>query len=157
VIAGKVAASSAVAIAAVVLATAVVVLGYGTVPAHPAGAALGLVVAIVSFVCMGICTGAFVRRTLVVVPLIFGLAMPLFIDSGALEPTRFDGETVWWLAHLTPLYWVVGWLEWAFFDLRVTPEPAWLDLAVTLALGAIAFVVARARLAGKAMVARSPE
>jgi hypothetical protein len=155
VLAGKLAASSSVAAVALAVATGVVVVGYGVVPAHLPAALVGLSVAIVSFACMGICAGAFVRKTLVVVPLIFGLAMPLFIDSGALEPTRFDGETIWWLAHLTPLYWVVGWLEWAFFDLKVTPEPVWLDLGATIALGALAFLVARARIVRAALVARA--
>ena len=76
-----------------------------------------------------------------------GLAMPLFIDSGALEPTRFDGETIWLISHATPLYYVVGFFEWAFFGLRITPEPPWANVLVVVVLALIAFRLAAARLA----------
>ena len=139
VLAGKLATTALVSLVAVGLTALVVVFAYGAVPAHPAAAALGIVVSVLCFTCMGALVGALVRRPFVLVPLIFGLAMPLYIDSGALEPTRFDGETLFALAHVTPLYWVVGWLDWAFFDLRITPEPPWSLLLVTCALGALAF------------------
>ncbi len=55
--------------------------------------ALGACVAI--FTCLGAWLGAILKRTLAAVPLLFGLAMPFYVDSGALEPTRFDGEAIW--------------------------------------------------------------
>jgi hypothetical protein len=147
VLAGKLTIAAMVAAVAMGLATVVVLVGYGFVPQHPVAFAFGLAAALAAFTCIGASIGALVRRTLVVVPLVFGLAMPLYIDSGALEPTRFDGETVWVLSHLTPLYYVVGWLEWAFFGLVITPEPQWLNLSVTLTLGIAFFALARWRVA----------
>jgi len=81
------------------------------------------------------------------VPLLFGLAMPLYIDSGALEPTRFDGESIWRMAHLSPIYYAVGVLEWAFHGLRVTPEPIYVDLLVLVATALVAAVLTLGRLA----------
>jgi ABC-2 type transport system permease protein len=151
---GKLAASGLVALLATALATAIVVLGYGVVPFSPFGALAGLVACVVAFTCMGAGIGALVRRTPPVVPLVFGLAMPLYIDSGALEPTRFDGEKIWHLAHLTPLYYAVGYLEWAFHGLAITPEPAAVDLAILLAFGASCLLFAQ-KLTSPGRLARS--
>lgn len=143
VLAGKLLTNACVSLVAIALAALVVVFAYGAVPARPLSAILGIVTCVACFTCVGACIGALVRRSLVLVPLLFGLAMPLFIDSGALEPTRFDGEGIWALAHLTPLYYAVGWLEWSFFGLVITPEPSWSLLVVLLALGVVSFALAR--------------
>jgi membrane protein DedA with SNARE-associated domain len=60
--------------------------------------------------------------------------MPFYVDSGALEPTRFDGEAIWIAAHVSPVYYAVGVLEWSFHGLRVTPEPVYLDLLILVAI-----------------------
>jgi ABC-2 type transport system permease protein len=138
VLAGKLAASGLVAALAVLVAAAVVMAAYGVVPASPAAALGVLVVCVLLFSSLGAFLGALFRRTLPIVPLVFGLAMPLFIDCGALEPTRFDGEKIWALAHLSPLYYAVGVLEWAFFGVRVTSESIAVDVAVLVALTAVA-------------------
>jgi ABC-type multidrug transport system permease subunit len=142
VLAGKLAASGAVAAVAVLGAAAIVMAGYGVVPASPLAAIGLLVVCVVLFSSLGAWIGALFRRTLPIVPLVFGLAMPLFIDCGALEPTRFDGERIWAIAHLSPLYYAVGVLEWAFFGVRVTPEPIAVDVAVLLGLTAASALLA---------------
>jgi ABC-type multidrug transport system permease subunit len=142
VLAGKLAASGAVAAVAVLGAAAIVMAGYGVVPASPLAAIGLLVVCVVLFSSLGAWIGALFRRTLPIVPLVFGLAMPLFIDCGALEPTRFDGERIWVIAHLSPLYYAVGVLEWAFFGVRVTPEPIAVDVAVLLVLTAASALLA---------------
>ena len=147
VLAGKIGAATLVAMGALTAAAAIVVAGYGVVPEHPLAAALGLIACAFASSCLGAWLGATTRRTATIVPLLFGLAMPLFIDSGALEPTRFDGETIWWVSHATPLYYIVGFFEWAFFGLRITPESPWLDFAVTLAIALVAFALARHRMA----------
>jgi ABC-2 type transport system permease protein len=133
-LAGKLLASLALSTVAILAAALVVMLGYGVVPVAPVEAAGILLVCLVTFTSMGAWLGALLRRTLPVVPLVFGLAMPLYIDCGALEPTRFDGETLWALAHASPLYYAVGALQWAFFGVRVTPEPLAVNLGVLLAL-----------------------
>jgi ABC-2 type transport system permease protein len=134
VLAGKLLASGAVSAVAVLVAAAIVMAGYGVVPASPLAALGLLIVCVLLFSALGAWIGALFRRTLPIVPLVFGLAMPLFIDCGALEPTRFDGETIWAIAHLSPLYYAVGVLEWAFFGVRVTPEPIAFDVGVLVIL-----------------------
>ena len=144
---GKVLASSAVAALAMAATTLLVTLGYGVVPVDALGSILGLGLCVLSFACVGACVGAWLKQTLAIVPLIFGLAMPLYIDCGALEPTRFDGEWIWRLAHASPLYYATGLLEWTFHGLRVTPEPVWLDAAVLAALAPLSALLARSALA----------
>jgi len=95
---------------------------------------------------MGAWLGAVLKRTLAAVPLLFGLAMPFYVDSGALEPTRFDGEVIWRIAHLSPVYYAVGVLEWAFHGLRVTPEPVYGDLLVLVAVALAAMTLTLGRL-----------
>jgi len=109
--------------------------------------AFALLACVAIFTCVGAWLGAVLKRTLAAVPLLFGLAMPFYIDSGALEPTRFDGETIWTIAHLSPVYYAVGVLEWSFHGLHVTPEPVYVDLLVLTGLAALAAVLTLARLA----------
>jgi hypothetical protein len=96
----------------------------------PGATVFALAACVAIFTCFGAWLGALLKRTLAAVPLLFGLAMPLYVDSGALEPTRFDGEAIWYLGHLSPVYYAVGVLEWAFHGLRVTPEPIYVDLLI---------------------------
>jgi ABC-2 type transport system permease protein len=149
VLSGKLLATGAVAAGAVLAATLVVVFGYGAVPAHPLRAAGVLLLAVGLFSCLGAWLGALLRRTLPIVPLLFGLTMPLFIDCGALEPTRFDGERLFRLAHLSPLYYVVGALQDAFFDVRITPEPLAFLVAICVLLAAASLLLAARRLSAR--------
>ena len=147
VLAGKLIATGAVAAAALALAVLVIVFGYGVVPRAPWATAFALLACVAIFTSLGAWLGVLLKRTLAAVPLLFGMAMPLYIDSGALEPTRFDGETIWWLAHLSPVYYAVGVLEWAFHGIHVTPEPVYVDLLILAAIAAIAVVFTLGRLA----------
>lgn len=130
VLAGKLSIAAIVASAALGLTLLAIIFVYGVVPVDLWMTIFALLACVAIFTCMGAWLGAVLKRTLAAVPLMFGLAMPLYIDSGALEPTRFDGETIWYIAHLSPVYYAVGVLEWAFHGLRVTPEPIWVDLLV---------------------------
>ena len=147
VLAGKLAVAAAVAAVALAITTAVIVFGYGVVPVAPWATALALVACILIFTCVGAWLGAVLERTLAAVPLLFGLSMPFYVDSGALEPTRFDGEAIWMVAHLSPVYYAVGVLEWAFHGLRVTPEPIYVNLLVLLVIAIVAVVLTLGRLA----------
>jgi len=89
---------------------------------------LGLCLCIIIFGSIGVALGVAIKQTLPVASLIFGLALPLYIDSGSLEPERFDGNVIWTLAHLSPIYYAVGVLEHAFHGFRVTPEPIFVDV-----------------------------
>jgi hypothetical protein len=90
------------------LALLVIVFVYGVVPIAPLTTVLALGACIAIFTCLGAWLGALLKRTLAAVPLMFGLAMPFYVDSGALEPTRFDGELIWKIAHVSPIYYAVG-------------------------------------------------
>ncbi len=145
-LAGRMLAASTVAFAAMLATTAIVVFGYGVVPVNPLEMIAALLVSVLIFSCLGVVLGCVLKRTLPVASLVFGLSLPLYIDSGSLEPERFDGNVIWTLAHLSPIYYVVGVLEDAAHGLRVTPEPIPLDfLALAgwglLALGAAALAV----------------
>jgi len=146
VLAGKLVVAGALAAAALALTLVVIVLVYGVVPIAPWATVFTLAACVAIFTCVGAWLGALLKRTLAAVPLLFGLAMPFYVDSGALEPTRFDGETIWRIAHLSPIYYAVGVLEWAFHGLRVTPEPVYVDLLVLLALAFVAATLTLSRL-----------
>ncbi len=143
VLAGKLAAAAAAAALALAAAVALIVLGYGLRPAAPLALAGTLIACVAIFTLLGAWIGALLRRTAPIVPLMFGLVMPFYFDSGALEPTRFDGDAVWLIAHVSPLYYAVGVLEWAFHGLLVTPEPVLVDLAVLGGLAVLSLVAAR--------------
>lgn len=147
VLAGKLAVAAAVAAGALAVTLAVIVVVYGVRPLAPWTTAFALAACVVIFTCLGAWVGALLKRTLAAVPLLFGLAMPFYVDSGALEPARFDGDAIWIAAHLSPVYYAVGVLEWAFHGLRVTPEPVVVNLLVLVAGAAAAALLTLGRLA----------
>ncbi len=119
---GRVLATNMVAVGAMIFPVLLVILGYKVLPIHPLEMIGALLLCIVIFSCMGVALGALLRRTLPVVSLVFGLCLPLYLCSNALEPQRFDGNLVWILAHASPVYYAVSILEHAFHGLQVTPE-----------------------------------
>lgn len=127
-LAGRVLATSLVSALAIALTALVVVFGFRVVPAHPLEMAAALLLSVVIFSCVGAGIGALLKRTLPVAALLFGLALPLYIDSGSLEPQRFDGDLIWLIGHTSPVYYSVGVLEHAAHDLSVTPEPQGLNV-----------------------------
>ena len=145
-LAGKLAVAAAVAASALAITLAAIVFVYGVAPVAPWTTAFTLLICVAIFTCLGAWIGALLKRTLAAVPLLFGLAMPFYIDSGALEPTRFDGEAIWRIAHLSPVYYAVGVLEWAFHGLRVTPEPIYVNLLVLLAIAVASAALTLGRL-----------
>jgi ABC-2 type transport system permease protein len=147
VLAGKLFVAAAVAFAALMLAILVIAGGYGVVPIAPATTVLVLGACVVIFTALGAWLGAVLGRTLAAVPFVFGLAMPFYVVSGSLEPIRFDGEALWRVAHLSPVYYAIGALEWAFNGLYVTPEPVYVDLLVLVGLAGVAVVLTLGKLA----------
>jgi hypothetical protein len=109
---------------------------------HFAATLGALLLCVAIFTCVGACIGTLLRRSLPVAALLFGIALPLYIDSGALEPERFDGNLVWAIAHATPVYFAVGVLESAVHGLRVTPEPVIADVAILLGWALLGGLVA---------------
>jgi ABC-2 type transport system permease protein len=139
---GRVITTAIVSIGAIGLTTAIVVTGYHVVPVHPLELFAALLGCVVIFSCVGVAVGALIRRTLPVTALVFGIALPLYIDSGALEPERFDGNVIWGVAHLSPVYYAVGVLQHAVHGLQVTPEPVWLDLLALAGWASLALLLA---------------
>jgi ABC-type transport system involved in multi-copper enzyme maturation permease subunit len=141
---GKLLAASGLSAIAVGLAALIVVAGYGVRPAHPLGVIGALAICVVIFTSLGACIGALLRRTLPVSALFFGLALPFYVDSGALEPLRFDGEKLWVTGHASPVYSAIGVLQWGFHGLRVTPESLAQNLLVLCLWALVATLVAAA-------------
>ena len=146
VLTGKLTVAASVAACALGLAMLVIVFVYCVVPIAPWATLFALLACVAIFTALGAWLGAMLRRTLPAVPLLFGLAMPLYIDSGALEPTRFDGEAIWAIAHLSPVYYAVGVLEWSFHGLHVTPEPIYTDALILIAVAVLAVALTLQRL-----------
>ena len=150
---GKLLASTCVSAVAVAAAALVVVVGYGVSPVNPAGAIGALAICVVIFTSLGACVGALFRRTLPVAALFFGLALPFYVDSGALEPLRFDGPKLWTAGHVSPVYSAIALLQWGFHDLHVTPESIPQNLLV-LSLWAIVALIVAAAVLSRRTVAR---
>lgn len=146
ILAGKLAVAATVAAGALGVALLFIVFLYGVVPIAPVTTVFTLLACVAIFTCIGAWVGALLKRTLAAVPLLFGLAMPLYVDSGALEPTRFDGEAIWIIAHASPVYYAVGVLEWAFHGLRVTPEPIYVNLLILVAIAVASAALTLGRL-----------
>jgi ABC-type transport system involved in multi-copper enzyme maturation permease subunit len=141
---GKLLTASLLSAAALAVTGLIVVAGYGIHPDHPVGA-LGVLAACVAiFTSLGACIGALLRRTLPVAALFFGLALPFYVDSGALEPLRFDGEKLWVAGHASPVYSAIGLLQWSFHGLRVTPESELQNLLVLSVWAAASVLIAAA-------------
>lgn len=141
VLAGKLMVAGATAGAILSITGLAIVVLYRVIPTAPWTALFALFGCVAIFTCFGAWMGAQLKRTLAVVPLMFGLVMPLYVDSGALEPTRFDGEWIWRIAHVSPIYYAVGVLEWAYHGIRVTPEPVYIDLAVLAAMALLSIAL----------------
>jgi hypothetical protein len=140
---GRVLTTDAVTALAMLVTTGLVVGVYGLIPLHPLELAIALLGCIVFFGCIGMALGALLKRTLPVTSLVLGLSLPFYINSGAMEPLRFDGNRLWILGHISPVYYAVGVIQNAWHGLQVTPESIPVDC---LALGA--WAVAMMLLAG---------
>jgi ABC-type transport system involved in multi-copper enzyme maturation permease subunit len=139
-LAGRVLTTDAVAALAMLVTTALVIGVYGLVPIHPLELLAVLLVCIIIFGCVGVALGAWLKRTLPVASLVLGLSLPFYIGSGAMEPLRFDGNRIWIIGHLSPVYYAVGVIQNAFYGLQVTPESILVDFLV-LAAWAIAMLL----------------
>ncbi len=142
-LAGRILTTDAVAALSMLVTTALVVGIYRVVPVHPLELIAVLLACIVIFGCVGAALGALLKRTLPVASLTLGLTLPLYIGSGSLEPIRFDGNLIWKIAHLSPVYYAVGVLQDAFHGLQVTPEPAVVDFLALIGWAIAALLLAR--------------
>jgi ABC-2 type transport system permease protein len=139
---GRVLATDVIAAVAMVLPVALVVFGYHILPLYPLTMVGVTLLCIAVFSCIGVALGAVLKRTLPVASLVLGLSLPLYLASGSLEPERFDGNGIWLLAHLSPVYYAVGILEQAFHGLQVTPESVSTDFMTLLGWAAVMLLLA---------------
>lgn len=138
---GRVMATNTVSLAAMMIAVGIVIFGHGVVPLHRFELLMILLISVTVFGLIGAALGAVMKKTLPVASLVFGISLPFYLFSGTYEPERFDGNIIWGLAHLTPLYYAVGILEHAVLGLRVTPEPLWLLFVALFGWACLAFGV----------------
>jgi ABC-type multidrug transport system permease subunit len=139
VLIGRLAAAACMGTLASTVTALIVCLGFGVPVVHPLEVVAGVVFTVLASTSLGGLLGVLIRRTLPITPMVLGITLPFYLDSGALEPQRFDGEVLFRLAHLTPAYFGVGVMEHGYHHLSVTPEPVWLLLVV---LGAMTIVPA---------------
>ena len=139
---GRMLATDMIAGAAMIFPVALAVFAYHIIPLHPLEMVGVILVCVAIFGCIGVALGAVLRRTLPVVSLLIGLGFPLYLCSGSLEPQRFDGNLIWAIAHLSPVYYAVGILEQAFHGLQVTPEPLWINFTALLAWAVLMLLLA---------------
>lgn len=135
VLTGRLGAATLVGVLASSVTALIVWFGYGVHPQHLLTVVATLVCTVFACTLLGGLVGARLRRVLPVAPLIVGTLLPFYLDSGALEPQRFDGPWLFALAHLAPTYYSVGAMEYGYHGLVVTPEPRWLLLLVLVAIG----------------------
>jgi len=130
VLIGRLLAAAAMAVVASGVTALVVIFGYHVPALHPLEVIAGIVMTVLASTALGGLLGVALRRTLPIIPLVVGISLPFYLDSGALEPQRFYGEALFRFAHLSPAYYSVGVMEHAYHGLTVTPEPVWLLLTV---------------------------
>ena len=139
---GRVFVAAIVSLLGMGISTAVVILGFHVEPLYPLEALGAIILCVFIFSCIGAVLGILLRRTLPVASLIFGLSLPFYIDSGSLEPERFDGNLIWGLAHISPMYSAIGILEHAFHGFRVTPESILVDFLVLIGWAVFMLIIA---------------
>jgi ABC-2 type transport system permease protein len=143
---GRVLATNVISTLAMLLPVAIAIFGYQIMPLHPLEMIGVLLLSIVIFSCIGVALGAVLKRTMPVASLVFGLALPLYLCSNSLEPQRFDGNLIWIIAHISPVYYSVGILEQAFHELQVTPEPIWANFIILLGWAVVMLLISTAML-----------
>jgi ABC-2 type transport system permease protein len=139
---GRMLATDLIASAAMVFPVALATFAYHIIPLHPLEMVGVILICVAIFGCIGVALGVLLKRTLPVVSLLIGLGFPLYLCSGSLEPQRFDGNLIWAIAHLSPVYYAVGILEQAFHGLQVTPEPLWANFAALLGWAVLMLLLA---------------
>jgi len=139
---GKLLAVGCMSAIAVLGAAALVLGGYGIAPVNVPALVLVLLTCVVIFTCLGACVGTLIKRTMPVASLFFGLALPLYIVSGSLEPLRFDGARLFLFGHFSPVYYAVALLQDAAHGLRVTPESSAANALILATWTAVSVLVA---------------
>ncbi len=124
---GRIFVTWGIAFIAVAAATSIAIWGFRIMPVYPLLLVPLLSICTLIFTCIGMAIGSVLRKVLPVASIIFGLSIPLYIISGALEPERFDGNVLWFIGHLFPVYYAVAIFEYIFHGFQVTPEPIYID------------------------------
>jgi len=105
------------------LVLAVVVLVLGVWPIHW-GEVLGFtLLAMLTFVALGLLIGTLVRKRTAVIPLSLGLGLPVFFISGAFGPVQWGSAALAIVSRLQPVYYAIALFQHAFHDFETTPTP----------------------------------
>jgi ABC-2 type transport system permease protein len=130
------------------LVLVVVVVGLGIQPVHW-GELVGFALLLIAiYVSLGTLFGTFLRRRQAVVPLSFGLTLPLFFISGPFGPVGWGSPVVAAVAHAFPVYYAIALFQHAFHGFQTTPTSTVTNALIlagfaVLAIGLSAFVLGR--------------
>lgn len=139
---GRVLATILVASMVMLFPILLTIFAYQIVPLHPWEMVGVILLSVAIFSCIGVMLGVVLKRTLPVASFVFGLCLPLYIGSNAMEPQRFDGNLIWLIAHISPVYYAVAILENAFHGLQVSPESMSTNLLVLIGWAVLMLLLA---------------
>lgn len=124
---GKILISWMISFIAMLMITVIVIFGFKITPVYPILLLPIILISTLIFTCIGLAIGSTLKKVLPVASIIFGLSIPLYIISGAIEPERFDGNVLWAIGHMTPVYYATAIFEYIFHGYQITPEPITVD------------------------------
>ena len=139
---GRLIATTTISVGALIIAATVGLAGFRVHVMHPIELIVILLLSVIVFSFIGAAFGAAIRKTVPVSTLIFSIALPLYLDSNTNEPQRFDGNTIWMIGHISPVYQVAAILEHAVHNLYVTPESMQMNYIALIVWGIFAFFTA---------------
>lgn len=125
--------------AAIVLAAIVLVLGVW--PVHWGEVVVFSLLLVTTFVALGLLVGTVVRRRQAVIPLSFGLSLPLFFMSGAFGPANWGAPAAFDLARISPVYFAIGVFQHAFHGYQTTPSGPTTNLLVLVGFSVVAIAL----------------
>ncbi len=149
--AGKALGAATLNVLSAAVTLAVVVLVVGVSPVHWAETVGFALLLIAIFVSLGSLLGVLVRRRQSLIPLVFGLSLPLFFISGAFGPVNWGAPIATAIAYVSPAYYAIGVLQHAFHGFQTTQTSPALDAAI-LAVAAVASIAASALVLRRTLV-----
>jgi ABC-2 type transport system permease protein len=115
------------------------VLALGVWPAHWLELLGYTLLLMATFVSLGVLIGTLVHRRQAVVPLSFGLSLPIFFLSGPFGPANWGTPAIATVARLEPVYYAIAVFQHAFHGTRTTPTSLGTDTLI-LALFTLAAI-----------------
>lgn len=116
VIVGKILGAFVMSIAAVIVVLLVLILIIGVWPVHWGEVVGYTLLAMLLFIALGMVLGTLIKTRQPVIALSFGVAIPLFILSGAFGPISFTTPVVQVIAQIFPIYYAIVLQQHAFHN-----------------------------------------